>query len=64
MDDKNIHERVATLEAIVKTIREDIHELKVFLKKLSNRPSWSVSVVITLLTTLCCGLSVYLLTNV
>ena len=64
MDDKNIHERVATLEAIVKTIREDIHELKVFLKKLSNRPSWSVSVVITLLATLCCGLSVYLLTNV
>lgn len=62
-EDKKINERVATLEAIVKTFKEDIHDIKIFLEKISGRPSWSVSVVITILTTLSCGLIVYLATG-
>ena len=60
-NNKDINERVATLEAVVQNICSDIKEIK---DKLLGRPSWGVSVVITLLTTICCGLSVYLLTNV
>jgi len=61
-----IEERIATLESEnksqnedIKTIAGDIKEIK---DKLLNRPSWSVSAIITLLTGLCIGLTTYVLT--
>ena len=60
-----IEERIATLESEnksqnedIKTIAGDIKEIK---DKLLNRPSWSVSAIITLLTGLCIGLTTYVL---
>ena len=60
MSDKTIAERVATLEQCQRTTARDIADIKL---KLLGRPSWSVSVIITLLTTLSVALMVFILTK-
>jgi hypothetical protein len=59
---KSIEERVATIEADninqgkqIKGMAIDIKEIKDILLK---RPSWAVTVIITILSTLCAGLIV------
>ena len=59
---KSIEERVATIEADninqgkqIKGMALDIKEIKDILLK---RPSWAVTVIITILSTLCAGLIV------
>ena len=52
-------ERVASLEEGFTNVCNDIKDIK---DKLLGRPSWAVSVIITLLTTLCVGLMVYVVT--
>jgi hypothetical protein len=61
-------ERLATLEAqfcehdkVITLMGSDIREIK---DKLMRRPSWAVSVIITLLTGLCVGLSVFIITKI
>ena len=54
-----INERVATLEQAQRTICKDIKEIK---NKLLGRPSWAVSVIITLLTTIACSSIIYIIT--
>jgi len=58
-------ERVAKLEQenmnqnkIIDTICSDIKDIK---RTLLARPSWSVTVILTMLSTLCCGLIVYII---
>ncbi len=58
--ENKISERVATLEQCQKTMADDIKEIK---DKLLGRPSWSVSLVITLLTTLSTSLGIFILTR-
>ena len=59
MNTKPLGERVASLEEGFTNVCQDIKEIK---DKLLGRPSWAVSVIITLLTTLCVGLMVYVVT--
>jgi len=61
-----ILERVAKLEQenisqnnLIETICSDINDIK---ETLLSRPSWSVSLVLTALSTICCGLIVYIVT--
>ena len=58
-------ERVAKLEQenksqnkLIDTICSDIKDIK---RTLLARPSWSVTVILTMLSTLCCGLIVYII---
>lgn len=44
------------LEKILVGIRED-------LKEIARRPSWAVSIILTLLTTTCAGLIIYIVTT-
>lgn len=60
-------ERLATLEAktdqhdkTLETLAGDVKDIK---DNLLKRPSWAVSIVITVLTTICVGLSVYVITT-
>jgi len=62
-----IEERMATVENEKKNqdnqielIDKDIREIK---EKLLARPSWSVMTIITLLTTVCASLAVFILTR-
>jgi len=59
MSDKPLGERIAKLETGFTNICDDIKEIK---NKLLGRPSWSVSVIITILTTLSGSLVMILLT--
>lgn len=59
--------RLATLEAqtaqhdkALASMSTDIKDIK---DNLLQRPSWAVSIIITILTTLCVGLSVYVATT-
>ena len=67
MNEKDINERLATLEANdrqkwfdISEIRDDIKDIK---DNLLNRPSWSVSIVITMLSTICVWLLVFVVTH-
>jgi len=62
-----IEERMATVENEnknqdnqIELIAKDIREIK---EKLLARPSWSVMTIITLLTTVCASLAVFILTR-
>ena len=62
-----IEERMATVEnenknqdSQIESIAKDISEIK---EKLLARPSWSVMTIITLLTTVCASLAVFILTR-
>lgn len=67
MNEKDINERLATLEANdkqkwceISEIRDDIKDIK---DNLLKRPSWSVSIVITILSTICVWLLVFVATH-
>lgn len=67
MNEKDINERLATLEANdkqkwyeISEIRDDIKDIK---DNLLKRPSWSVSIVITMLSTICVWLLVFVATH-
>lgn len=67
MNEKDINERLATLEANdkqkwfdISEIRDDIKDIK---DNLLKRPSWSVSIVITMLSTICVWLLVFVVTH-
>ena len=57
---ETINERVATLEQCQKTMADDISDIK---NILLGRPSWIVSFIITLLSTVCCSLGVFILNS-
>lgn len=67
MNEIDINERLATLEANdkqkwsdISEIRDDIKDIK---DNLLKRPSWSVSIVITMLSTICVWLLVFVATH-
>lgn len=67
MNEKDINERLATLEANdkqkwfdISEIRDDIKDIK---DNLLKRPSWSVSIIITMLSTICVWLLVFVVTH-
>ena len=64
---KTLEERLATVEADninqgnqIEIMANDIKEIK---DKLLGRPSWSVTLIITSLMTICSGLIVFILTR-
>ena len=64
--ENKIDQRVARLEEqnkgqdkLIDNICSDIREIK---KTLLARPSWSVTIILSMLCTLCCGLIVYIIT--
>ena len=57
---QKLGERVATLEQGFETICQDIKDIK---STLLGRPSWSVLVIISVLTTLSTSLAIYILTS-
>ena len=57
---KGLGERIARLEQGFETVCQDITEIK---NKLLGRPSWSVTVILSLLMTLSTGLIVYIITK-
>jgi hypothetical protein len=54
-------ERLAVLETKVDAIHEDLHSIWQSLRELAGRPSWTVAVLVTLLSSLVCGLAVAVL---
>lgn len=66
MSPKSIPERVSALEQgftdMCKTIQTTCDSVDLIKTKLLSRPSWAVTVIITLLTTITCGLIVYTIT--
>lgn len=61
-------ERLATAEAAIGELREDVrgikHDIREMRNDLAGRPSWAVSVIITILSSTVCGLAVALVTQV
>jgi hypothetical protein len=61
-------ERLGVLEAGLTDVRTDVHEIRkdigAIRDKLAGRPSWAVSVIITVLSATCSGLVVALANNV
>jgi len=57
---KDIGERVARLEEGFKNVCQDIKDIK---NKLLGRPSWSVTVILSILSTLSVGLIVFIISN-
>ena len=49
----------ANLDCTIKVMEKDIKDIK---EKLLDRPSWTVSILITILTTVCTGLLIYIVT--
>ena len=60
MGEEKIHERVARLEQGFKTVCDDIKEIK---NKLLGRPSWAVTIVLSVLTTLSASLIIFIVTK-
>jgi len=56
-------ERLAVLETKVDAIHEDLHSIWQSLRDLSNRPSWTVAVLVTCLSSMVCGLAVAVLAH-
>jgi hypothetical protein len=60
-------ERIGVLEASLVDVRSDVHDIRkdigMIRDKLAGRPSWSVSVVITILSSSSVGLLVALANN-
>jgi len=54
------NERVARLEQGFATMCQDIKEIK---NKLLGRPSWSVTVILSILTTLSASLIIFIITS-
>jgi len=58
--DTSLNERVATLEQGFKTVCQDIKEIK---NTLLSRPSWSVLLIISALSTISTSLIIYIVIN-
>jgi hypothetical protein len=60
-------ERLDNIEAYQEkqngTLAKIQNELQLIRKDFGNRPSWVVTIVITILSTLCTGMAVYILTH-
>ena len=61
-------ERLVRVEQRIDSIESDVHEIadrtRRIEERFSSRPSWAVTVIITLLSSSCCGLIVALATSV
>jgi hypothetical protein len=60
MAEKELCERVATLEEGFKNVCNDIKDIK---EKLLGRPSWGVLIIISALTTISTSLAIFVITN-
>ena len=57
---KSIGERVARLEQGFETVCQDIKDIK---NKLLGRPSWAVTIILSMLTTLSASLIIFIITK-
>lgn len=57
-------ERLVALEVKIDAVHEDLHSIWAALERTANRPSWAVTILLTVLSSLVVALSVALATGV